>query len=359
MAFSERQTLFLDYLLEKIGFQDKVLMDKYKSKLESIYGKYDKIWETYTQDYHYRYSNSECIEEVLKEIDIKKNLGSIRLTEFNDKFKISATDLSSFDFCPVSYSIKKSFVIEYPTNEDKRVTGINLHETLRLIDKKIPKIYDESDYVEYEVRENSTIKKIKSCELVFFGHKEEKGFFENKSKNYVGQPDYIFKDPNGQHFVVEEKFKYLNRYYDPDDYDQNIKSTFFSNHIVQLVSYLDFIQEYDLKYGILIYWFYDFYNNKPFVHSVSIKVIKKKEYSQLLDRTLSNLIDFNKAKEIRFKNKVNPNKCGACVVNKYCAHKTDKMESLKIPYNRYDLKLKYIEFPEELKKPKENNEPRV
>ena len=152
MAFSKRQTLFLDYLLEKIGFQDKVLMHKYKSKLESTYGKYHKEWRTVTYDsgytkqyYYYRYSNSDCIDEVLKEIDVKKNLGSIRLTEFKNNSKISATDLSSFDFCPVSYSINKSFEIEHPTNEDKRVIGINLHETLRLIDKKIPKEYDESE----------------------------------------------------------------------------------------------------------------------------------------------------------------------------------------------------------------------
>ena len=374
MAFSKKQNLFLDYLLEKIGFQKEVLIFKYKAKLESIYGKYYKEWRTVTYDsgytkeqYYYRYSNSECIEEVLKEIDIKKNLGSISLLDYNENSKISATDLSSFDFCPASFAINKSFVIEHPTGEDKRVIGINFHETLRLIDKKIPTEFDESDFVEYDVRENNTIKKIKDCELIFSGHTKEKIVFENQSKNFIGQPDYIFKDPNGKYFVVEEKFKYLNSYYNPDDYQaeeieksrQKIKSTFFSNHIVQLSSYLDFIKEYDLDYGILIYWFYDFNDNRPFVHSVSTKVIKKREYSQLLEKTLSNINQFRESKEIDFKNNVNPNKCGACVVNKYCVHKTDELSTLKIPYNRYDLKLKFVAFPEELKKPKDKDEPKV
>lgn len=374
MAFSKKQNLFLDYLLGKIGFQKEVLIFKYKAKLESIYGKYHKEWRTVTYDsgytkeqYYYRYSNSECIEEVLKEIDIKKSLGSISLLDFNENSKISATDLSSFDFCPASFAINKSFVIEHPTGEDKRVIGVNFHETLRLIDKKIPSEFDESDFVEYDVRENNTIKKIKDCELIFSGHTKEKIVFENKSKNFIGQPDYIFKDPNGKYFVVEEKFKYLNSYYNPDDYQaeeieksrQKIKSTFFSNHIVQLASYLDFIKEYDLDYGILIYWFYDFNDNRPFVHSVSTKVIKKREYSQLLEKTLSNINQFRESKEIDFKNSVNPNKCGACVVNKYCAHKTDELNTLKIPYNRYDLKLKFVAFPEELKKPKDKDEPKV
>ncbi|WP_299064802.1 PD-(D/E)XK nuclease family protein [uncultured Polaribacter sp.] len=372
MAFSEKQNLFLDYLLEKVGFQKEDLIFNYKTKLESVYGKYHKEWKRVIYDngytymrYFFRYSNSECIEEVLKEIDIRKNLGSISLLKLNENSKISATDLSSFNFCPVSFSINKSFVIEHPTGEDKRIIGINFHETLRLIDKQIPKEYDESDFIEYDVRENNIIKKIKNCELIFSGHTKEKTVFENQSKNFIGQPDYIFKDPNGKYFVVEEKFKYLNSYYNPEDFQseeieknrQKIKTTFFSNHIIQLASYLDFIKEYDFDYGVLIYWFYDFNDNRPFVHSVSTKIIKKSEYSPLLDKTLSNLNDFIENKEIDFKNKVNPNKCAACIVNKYCAHKTGELNILKIPYNRYDLKLKFVEFPEVLKKPKEDDKP--
>ena len=365
MAFSKKQNIFLDYLLEKIGFKKKDLISKYKDKLESVYGKYYEDTATITYGggrtilkNYYRYSNSECIDEVLKEIEIRKNLSTIALLNFTENSKISATDLSSFDFCPASFAINKSFVIEHPTREDKRAIGINFHETLRLLDKNIPTGYKESDFVQYDVREHQTIKKIKDCKLVYSGHTKEKVVFKNQLKNFIGQPDYIFKDPNGKYFVVEEKFKYLNNYYNPDDNraeeieksKQKIKSTFFSNHIIQIASYLDYIKEYDLDYGILIYWFYEFINNRPYVHSVSTKVIKKGEYSQLLEKTISNVNDFVERKEIDFKNIVNPNKCGACVVNKYCAHKTDELDILKIPYNRFYLKLKYVAFPEELKK---------
>ena len=393
MAFSEKQNLFIDYLLERIGFKEDTLISNYKTKIELVYGRYHKESKTVThnkgysyQTYnYYRYSNKECIEEILKEIDIKKNLGSIILLNLNENSKISATDLSSYDFCPASFSINKSFKIEHPTkepktvileqiisteNEDfdteiteekKRIIGINLHETLRLIDKKIPKEFNESDFFEYHISENSAINKIKNCELIFAGHTNENIFFKNQSKNFIGQPDYIFKDPNGKYFVVEEKFKYLSNH-QAEEIDQNtqeIKSKFFSNHIVQLASYLNFIKGYELDYGILIYWFYDFNNKKPYVHSVSIKVIKKNEYSKLLKKTLSNIEYFLKNKEIDFKKNINPNKCGGCVVNKYCAHKTGELNTLKIPYNRYDLKLKFATFPEELKKPKEEDEPEV
>jgi len=365
MAFSKRQNIFVEYLLKKLGFNDSQLINDYLNKLESIYGKYYKEWRQQTNKSGYvrdfwvlRYSNSECIEQLLKEIEIKKNLGLIKLENINFESKISATDLSSFDFCPASYSIAKSFQIEYPTNEDKRSIGKNLHESLRLLKKVSPEKYTESKFLGYDVSENEKIKKIKKCELLFSGHTNEKKFFVNEELDYIGQPDYIFKDPNGKLFVVEEKFKYLNNYADPNDYKYDeilkernrIKNTFHSNHIVQLQSYIDCIKDYDLEYGILIYWFYDFNNEYPNVHSVSLKVIKKNENQEILFNTFLNIKKFLKKQVVEFNDKINPNKCAACSVNKYCAHKTNNLKELKIPYDRYDLKLKYMKFPEELKK---------
>ena len=205
---------------------------------------------------------------------------------------------------------------------------------------------------------NKKINKIKKCELLFYGHTNEKKYFVNEELEYIGQPDYIFKDPNGKLFVVEEKFKYLNKYANSENYDYDeiikkrnrVKSTFHSNHIVQLQSYIDCIKDYDLEYGVLIYWFYDFYNDCPNVHSVSLKVINKNENQEILRNAFLSIKKFLKEQVIEFNDKINPNKCAACSVNKYCAHKTNNLTELKIPYNRYDLKLKYVEFPEDLKK---------
>ena len=342
-------------------------MSNYLDKLEKIYGKYSQEWkkETFPNGYvrHYwvlNYSNSECIEELLKEIEIKKNLGSIKLKEKTSSKIHSATDLSNFNFCPVNYSISKSFEIEFPTNEDRMVTGTNLHETLRLIDKKIPPSISESELANEKVRKNATIKRIKECELIFSGHKNEKETFFNKDKNFIGQPDYIFKDPNGKYFVVEEKFKYLSTYINNDDFDNNydavinrrekIMNTFFANHIVQIQSYINYIKDYNIEYGILIYWFYENNGGIPRVHDVKVKVIKRNEYEMLLEKTVSELNLLIDEQTIEFKNVINPNKCAACSVNKYCAHKSNEFKDLKIPYNKYDMRLKYVEFPEELKK---------
>lgn len=344
MNFSKRQYLFAEYLLNRIGFTDKNVLWEYFNKLSSGY-------------------NSDAIGELMKEIEIKSKAKNIQDIDFNSESFVSATDLSTFDFCPVSYAISKSFKIESPTNEDKRITGINLHETLRLIKKKLPEGFQERDILDSEVQTNEQIKKIKNCELIFSGHEHhEKKIFLNKAKKYVGQPDYIFKDPSGKYFVVEEKFKYLSNYSSENEYvyeeREKIKKTFYSNHIVQLQSYINYIQEFNLEYGVLIYWFYDFIGDYPKIHSVSLKIIRKNEKQYLLEKTFKNVTNLLNSKILDFEITVHPNKCASCSVNKYCGHKTGNIKKYSIPYDRKDAYLKYVPFPDELKRkeesPKEN-----
>ena len=83
---------------------------------------------------------------------------------------------------------------------------------------------------------------------------------------------------------------------------------------------------------------------------MSLKIIKKGDNSELLKKATNDLKDFIKNKSIDLINQINPNKCAACSVNKYCAHKTNELKNLTIPYNCYFMKLKFIDFPKELKK---------
>jgi CRISPR/Cas system-associated exonuclease Cas4 (RecB family) len=289
---------------------------------------------------------------------LKKKLDSIKLKDVHNSSKVSATSLANFEFCPASYAIQQSFIIDKSTNEDKRLIGIDLHESLRLVKKTTGEKDEKKSYYGYDVLHNKLINKIKNCELIFSGHTQEKKFFINDERNYIGQPDYIFKDPKGKHFVVEEKFKYLNQYSDQghSDYEKTkneknkIKTTFFSNHIVQIKSYIDYIKEYEIEYGVLIYWFYDLIDQLPHVHSVSLKVINRNDNNNLLESTFSDLQSFIDKGGIDFKSNLNVNKCTSCSVNKYCAHKTGNFKHLEFPYDKSKLKLTQIEFPEKLKK---------
>ena len=327
MRYSTNQYRFIVYLLERIGFND------YEEK---------KIFIENFREHH----GNSIIEKLISEIQTKMNLGNIKLKNNRFNNKISASDLSTFYFCPVSYSIKKSFVIEEPINPEELETGINLHETLRLVDKKIRfEDFDSDISIEKVLEEGDlkTINKIKDCKLIYTGHTNEKVFFENKEKNYIGQPDYIFRDPNGKYFVVEEKFKHIDKCYS--------KEKFFSNDRIQLQSYIEFIKEYKIEYGVLIYWFYEFWNDGlPYVHEVSIEIIKSNKYSRLLNGTLNNLNNFLAQKKINPLKNVDKNKCISCSVNRYCFHKIEGINNLKFPYNKYDMEMEGVEFLEEIKK---------
>src|SRR5690554_1714127 len=86
--------------------------------------------------------------------------------------------------------------------------------------------------------------------LRFVGHNDFKNqrYFINENEGFIGQPDYIFKNKNGENFVVEEKFQ-RNTY--------GNQRRFYNNHKIQLASYINYIQEINLKYGYLVYWVYD------------------------------------------------------------------------------------------------------
>jgi hypothetical protein len=360
LNFSEKQYLFATYLLKKIGFIDVDLINKYLNKLEIVNGRFymeysTKRWPNGTvSEYSYlRYSVSECIEVLLKEIEIKRNIDLIKIIENNKNTFISATDLASFNFCPVSYSILKSFEIEFLSNENNIEIGINLHESLRLINKIFPANKNESDFINFEVLENEKINKIKNCQLIFAGHSNQNIYFKNFKNNFIGQPDYIFRDPNNKYFVVEEKFKYLNRNSNTTEIafkNEILKKRFYSNHIIQVQSYIENITEYQIEYGVLIYWFYDKKNDLPNIHSVSIKVIKKGEFLDLLEKTNNDLLSFLDRKKIVNLPSFNPKKCAACSVNKYCGHKTNTKQELSFPYKLDYLNLEYVDFPNDLKK---------
>lgn len=339
---TDRQELYFDYLMDRLGFDEPAKHKEYFDAFIEENGHTQMVrelkdgWYSWKQEFTLNF----CFSRLQKEVDIRKNPFSIKPLPINRDAYISATDIANYNYCPASYSISKSMEIKFPTNSLKTATGTNLHEDLRLVPKDSSvKVRENEDYFV-----DNRIAKIKGCELVFAGHSNNNRLFYNQEKNFVGQPDYIFKDPNGQYFVVEEKFKTINKDKRPD------KNLFFNNNLVQLQSYIKYIKDYKISYGILIYWFYeyDYSDETPYVKTFSMRVIHSKDDMPLLNKTHSSLLEFLDKKETKFNFPSNVKKCVACVVNKYCAHKTDTLKTVVLPYSRQDLKLKKVDFPAEL-----------
>lgn len=340
MSYSSKQMLFAEFMLKKIGMTNSSDIDIYLMHLEKLYGK--NISYQNSKSYYglsWFYSVSECIDILKAEIELKKN--KLGIKTIDSKAIITSTDLASYVFCPASYSISNSFLIENPSGEDFSRAGTQLHEQLSLARTEW---YNDNQQI-ISPKQN-ILAKIRKSHLIFAGHNSENKIFSNDS--WSGVPDYIFQDLENNYFVVEEKFhslKTLNNYSEIDN--------FYFNHIVQLVSYIKNIKEFDIKYGYLIYWYYD-YDDKDnlYIQNYAIKKIiidEKLEYAY--STILHNINKLKSTIEVSFDtSNLNMRKCAGCVVNKYCGHKTKKYDTITFPYNKDFMNLYFALFPEELKK---------
>lgn len=364
--YSKKQELFAKFMLNQFGIDDAEFISKFLQYYAYAYGEYVQYQSgTY-------FNCSESINQLIIEKNLRRDRHSIKLKDQSKNY-ISATDLSNFTYCPSSYAISKTFQIDYPTGEKEREIGEKLHEKLKLIQRVTD--YKSTGNIAHKLFDEPIILDILKSENIYVGHKENRRTFFNSDLNIVCEPDYIFKDVYSNHFVVEEKFQYKKdprkdtyedkwlewngyysashneeRYQEIEDWD-NLKVYFYSNHQVQLITYLKSIQEYDLKYGYLVYWYYDYQENKePYIHKVSAKKITLVDWSLALFNTAySGVQNLKTNKSNQFSiDKINVNKCGGCVVNKYCGHKNKKYDTLTYPYNKDYLKFFKAEFPEEL-----------
>lgn len=351
MSLTESQYEYATTLLKLLGYSDE-------EKIEQLLVLYDNKYSTneYSSSteslknrkgQHYKTINTYKSRTVNKSIDIikweleqifelkKRKLENIELGKYT-----SATDLANFVFCNASYSISKTFEIKESPNKSKIDAGTELHEDLRIISEKKYFGFDDDFISNFTEKQLQILKKIKSCKLIFKGHKEEKQIFKNKEKKFIGQPDYIFLDPNNDYFVVEEKYHY-HQNYDSDNEIIKFSSDkkyatkdFFPNHLIQLQSYIDYILEYNIKYGLLINWYYHINKNgQMYIHDFTYKILRKNTNTEFLEGTLLAVENFKNTKTMLINNDINLNKCFNCSVKFYCTHKTDNKKPVQFPYN--------------------------
>ncbi len=373
---TEKQIIFRDYLLKRLGFTDSDFRNEYVEFLEEIACIHkgiasidEKDWDEEKPKpfYYYDYENERYLPKRFSIVDFLvweyrlKKERLFKTIENHSKF-ISATDLANYTYCPVGYSISKTFVT--PKNYLGEI-GTKKHEKHRLIKSiriQSDKIKDERDEVsEDEQDENINNKKfnifvssdtesffndVNNSELIFSGHSEksnEQNYFINEEKEFIGQPDYIFKNDKGKYFVVEEKFKCQKA---------SNQKFFFRNHKVQLASYIYFLNQYKIDYGYLVYWLYDYCDSQLNVESCKVLRINRTQVAEsFLMGAYNSVINFNQQKYLNIdSNKLSAKKCASCVYVLVCGHKNQRKNQVSLPYQWSYLNLFRAEYPAELKK---------
>jgi hypothetical protein len=335
---SDKQLLFQDFLLQKLGFD--CYDNTYMKELESIVSKL-KRKKSYTaesgQSYDVPYSTidflyEECEFKSMKKYERKEITNNI----------INATDLAAYTFCPASYAIQKSFDTEKEGMSSATKVGLEMHEKQLLLSdsdngetnrlEKRGSTMGNKDKVFNEFYSN-----VKKSNAIYGGHNQQtKKYFINKKGNFCGQPDFVFENKLGEKFIVEEKFKYA---------EGDKHQSFNQSHIIQVASYIYGLDEFNANYGYLVYWYYNWEG------ITECKVLKIEKSNQLLTKlreTYASLDSFIKSKKQAFDiEKISPSKCAKCVVSKFCGHKTSRFNDLELPYNDRFLKMEFTKYKKE------------
>ncbi|KUO65987.1 MAG: hypothetical protein ACYCZ2_12865 [Lutibacter sp.] len=356
MKYNENEINYAYFLLMRLGFANnskiKTILETYEKRFgiieithstKGIRNRKGQIYK-YIETTQRKMSYQRCIAILKFEINLRFKSKNYKIREKNDQF-ISATEISSFLFCRASHSISKTFVIEESLNKFSKYYGTKFHEEFRLLFKKKDFGFRSSFNAQFSEKQNIFLREINSCSLIFAGHKNQNFSFQNLKKGFIGQPDYIFKDTKNEYFVVEEKFHLRNSENKISEMNKFPDEDFFDSHLAQLQSYIQYIEDYDIRYGVLVNWYYYIDDEKPIVDDFTYRILYKNRNTDLLENTFTEIQKFKKTGEIRFNANVNLNKCLNCSVNLYCGHKTDEFNLLKYPYDRNYLKLKDIEYP--------------
>ncbi len=366
--FSEKQQAYVNYLLTRLGFRFGGELDEYIEKLASvarIHRNIRAIWpvagdEGNNPPDYYWWDGEKYLPERYTLVDFlidEYNLKRKKEYEINRNIRdhISATDLSDFTFCPIGFSIGKSFETTRLTTAE---TGIKLHENCRLgkrMDLEFEKpddrpvdSEDKEDKISSHIDEENEafFNEIRTSELIYSGHSsnsESKKFFRNEELNFLGQPDYVFRNARGEVFIVEEKFKREKH---------NGFDAFFRNHKVQLASYIYYLNHFNAKYGYLVYWMYDYADyGISYDRCKVLKLIRSDGTSSFLKSAYEGVKSFKQNRFYDLSNRMlYLKKCASCVYCMYCGHKNGRKKQVTLPYQRSFHDLFPAVYPEILKR---------
>lgn len=377
--FSEKQIALVEYLLSRLGFQEDSTTDRYLRKLIRTARLFknnraimidsnmiDRNMMDNPSGLYYQFEDRylprryNIIDFLIDEYKIKKNKNYIIIE--NQSSQISATDLANFTFCPVGYSLSRSFkipelisaVVGSKLHDEKRIIGIKsfLEETKTLepgeLIKDVSLDERETIYTVVDSKNKSFFEDIMKGKLIYSGHNNTYNAnnlttFKNSELNFVGQPDYVFENQSGENFVIEEKYMTTVN---------SASEQFYNNHLMQLASYIYFLIEIKAHYGYLVYWkrYLQYDEHGYFTETrkcLIMKVIREKKYEDILLKTFSDVKLFMEKKYFNLSNEMLiPEKCAGCAFSMYCGHKNRRRNQVSLPYQRGYHNLYQCRFPE-------------
>jgi CRISPR/Cas system-associated exonuclease Cas4 (RecB family) len=309
--YSDAQLEYIKDLLDKLGFRGAPL------KEEVV----DYLIEEYCNS---RSDTSDVIDWLQEQLSLRRNARP----NTKDRDMVTASGLADYEFCPASYAIQCTFrvppSIEMLEGEESHKRA-ELESYLQNVRRKRERQYGTLKSTDHDTQEDYVMRgdygRLIGADVVHRGHSgSKKGPYYGPESKVVGNPDYIYKHPDGTLHVVEEKHT-----------DHSDKTAFpFSNHIIQVTAYFRCLAGYDTEYNIGPGYLAYFRSNG---HPLLYKVNNSEKNHAKLDSTLEDVMALRKGGRQTFATEnAQPEKCIGCSVNAYCNHKSRQKEDLEIPY---------------------------
>jgi hypothetical protein len=266
---------------------------------------------------------------------------------FNPKKITLVSDLSDFEFCPVSYAINETYTVSSnATWEKDEWLGEKKHLIDRYNDfqktKNISETFKDSS-IEITDTVKNDFNEIFNAKLVINNYDGSNNtFYSNPTDTVRGNPDYVFENTSGKRFAVIEKFTKRT--------SEGI-ATAFNNDLIKLYGYIFELASLNIDFGYLIYWYWQLddiddgngnIKKKIRIRTYRIfKVEKTAENKSKLATSLSRVNEFKRTGKFEVDgDRISyPNKCLNCSVVSYCNHKTGKFNTIKLPYDISEVTL--------------------
>lgn len=336
-------TIVFEKILSTIGFSDNPIRYRYLNALLGKNQEYAKNWENgfhELNDYERNFQTlmlSRVLKKLFNEIAVKSKVMT-ELPVFNYE-NISASELGDFVFCPASYSLQKTMLVQKDIESDIELSWsekqmlIDRFETYR-IDKGITSSFtpEELDRISILPQELEVILQSKILQESK-KNKKPKIFFNQESK-FSGVPDYWLE--NSVKYIIEEKFTRYSA--NKDDAQAE-----FPNHRAEILGQIIELKELNAKKGYIIYWLWDFekvYYGEKVSTDYCLKGVKvypielSQQNIDFYNEKVKALRDFNESKSIDFDTTaLIASKCVNCSVSQFCYHKTGNIKKIQLPYN--------------------------
>jgi hypothetical protein len=256
------------------------------------------------------------------------------------------SDLSDFEFCPVSFAINQTYnVSSNATWEKDEWLGDKKHLIDRYNDfrrtKNISETFKDSS-IEITDKVRNDFDEIFNSKIIINNYDGSSNTFYSNSTNTVrGNPDYVFENTSGKRFAVIEKFTKRT--------SEGI-ATAFNNDLIKLYGYVFELASLNIDFGYLIYWYWqiDSINDgngiKKKIRIRTYRIFKVENTAENKSRLATSLSRLNEFKrtgkfEVDGDRISHPNKCLNCSVVSYCNHKTGKFNIVKLPYDTTEVTL--------------------